>query len=419
MSADKDPNLLQEMKTSPWYEGKGKLSSNKKQFSFEITASFTLKSKITILEDIFNPKNAILANSYINHKRCIGLIDENVDKIYGQKIRLYFQSFSIDTHFKSLRCLEVDKNIKNVTEILKFIGKKCNVSRNEPVLVIGGGVMSDMAGLACSLLNRRTGYIMIPTTLVAAIDAGPSPRTCVNGDQFKNSIGSYHPPILSIVDPVFFQTLTIPHIRNGLAEIIKIAIMTNEKLYKQITKYGQQLLESKFSTNTKIKNQNTVTKNILYSSLYSYMEHEGTNIFETHQMRPHAFGHTWSPKFELISGLMHGQAVSVDMALGASIACEMNLLSKSVRDHFLELLHTLGLCIYHPVISDVDMMKKAQTNMIKKRGNRGLWAPLPTAIGKCTYIKNLTFDLLEQSLMKHEKLCSSFKNKGMGLDIYN
>lgn len=136
------------------------------------------------------------------------------------------------------RAWEADKTPETVHKILGFLGKDgYDVSRNEPVLIIGGGVLSDVAGLACALQHRRTPYIMVGTTVVAAIDAGLSPRTCTNGKQFKNSIGAYRPPVLTLVDRSFFRTLATGHIRNGMAEIIKMAITDDAVLFELLEKY--------------------------------------------------------------------------------------------------------------------------------------------------------------------------------------
>ena len=131
--------------------------------------------------------------------------------MYGEQVRKYFDAHEIPLEMMAFRAWEVDKTPETVHRILGYLGKDgCDVSRSEPVLIIGGGVLSDVAGLACALQHRRTPYVMVGTTVVAAIDAGPSPRTCTNGKQFKNSIGAYHPPVLTLVDRSFF--LSIIHI---------------------------------------------------------------------------------------------------------------------------------------------------------------------------------------------------------------
>ncbi len=184
--------------TSQWYRGSGEIAHKKDGRSFEVEATYTLKAEVKVVKGVFEPGNEILANIYNSRGRCVAVIDHTVDELYGEKVKEYFAVHEIPLEMMVCRAWEADKTPETVHKILGFLGKDgCDVSRNEPVLIIGGGVLSDVAGLACSLQHRRTPYVMVGTTVIAAIDAGPSPRTCTNGKQFKNSIGAYHPPVLT------------------------------------------------------------------------------------------------------------------------------------------------------------------------------------------------------------------------------
>ena len=72
--------------------------------------------------------------------------------------------------------MEIDKAL---TPLKKYwVISNPLVERGEPVLIIGGGVLADIGGLACALCHRNTPYVMIGSSIVSAIDAGPSPRAC-------------------------------------------------------------------------------------------------------------------------------------------------------------------------------------------------------------------------------------------------
>jgi 3-dehydroquinate synthase len=259
---------------------------------------------------------------------------------------------------------------------------------------------------------------MVGTTVVAAIDAGPSPRTCTNGTQFKNSIGAYHPPVLTLVDRNFFRTLATGHVRNGMAEIIKMAVTDDEVLFGLMEQYGSQLLETHFATLNADEKLGRIADEVIYRALFSYMKHEGTNMFETYQDRPHAYGHTWSPRFEPAAKLMHGHAVTIGMAFGATLAVEMGWLQGLERDRILALCRSLGLSVYHPILEDIDLMLEGQKNMRRKRGEGGLWAPLPTGIGSCDYAREVSPELLQAAVNKHKQLCSSWPDGGRGQEMY-
>lgn len=420
-----DPSIrrdhAEQYRTSEWYDGRGEIKAVDDGRSFEISATFTLKSEVKLVNGVLDPSNPILANIYKSRNRCVAVVDHMVDELYGKSLANYFEQNDIPLKTLVCRAWESDKNTDTVHKILQFLGKDgCDVSRNEPVLIIGGGVLSDVAGLACSLQHRRTPYVMIGTSVVAAIDAGPSPRTCTNSKLFKNGIGAYHPPVMTIVDRTLFRTLAKGHIRNGMAEIIKMAVTDDQTLFELLEKYGRRLVETHFANFDADEELVKIADEVIYRALYSYMKHEGTNMFETYQDRPHAYGHTWSPRFEPVVKLMHGHAVTIGMSLGATLALEMGWITTNERDRIVNLCHSMGLSVYHEIIEDTELMLQAQKNITRKRGRR-LWAPLPTGIGSCSFAKEISPDLLTSAVEEHKKFCASFTSfgsQGKGEEMY-
>jgi 3-dehydroquinate synthetase len=406
-------------RTDKWYTGTGQIKQEADRKSFEVTATYQLKSKIQVEDNVLEINNTLIADQYKEYKRCVAVVEQTVNELYGDRLEKYFEHYNIKYQVLVMRAMEADKTIKSVEKILKFLGKDgCDVARNEPILIVGGGVLSDVGGLACALQHRRTPYIMLSTTVVAAVDAGPSPRTCCNGDEFKNSIGAYHPPILTIVDRSFFKTLPKGHVRNGMAEIIKMAITDDIVLFELCENYGVELIDTHFATKSDNENLKNIANEVIYRALYSYMKHEGTNMFETYQDRPHAYGHTWSPRFEPAAKLIHGHAVSICMAFGATLSYLLGWCSEQERDRIINLLVKLELSVHHPIIEDYKIMISGQENMRKKRGMGGLWAPLPRGVGNCDYAKEVEEKLLIETIETHKVLCSKFNNNGAGTEMY-
>lgn len=409
----------EQYRTSEWYTGQGKIAARGDRRSFEVSATYTLRAEVQLVEGVFEPANPTLAQIYRDRDRCVAIVDQTVNELYGAALRRYFEHYNISLESLVCRAWEADKTPETVHHLLKFLGKDgCDVSRNEPVLVVGGGVLSDVAGLACALHHRRTPYVMVGTTVVAAIDAGPSPRTCTNGTQFKNSLGAYHPPVLTLVDRTFFRTLATGHVRNGMAEIIKMAVTDDPVLFELMEQYGDRLLQSHFATLENDAALARIADEVIYRALFSYMKHEGTNMFETYQDRPHAYGHTWSPRFEPAAKLMHGHAVTIGMAFGASLAVELGWLKPAECDRIIALCRSLGLSVYHPILEDINLMLEGQKNMRRKRGDGGLWAPLPTGIGSCNYAQDVSPQLLQTAVTSHKQRCALLPNQGAGEQMY-
>lgn len=177
----------------------------------------------------------------------MAVIDDKVEKLYGGAIQAYFKQHNIALNKLVFSGNEANKDFSTVENILVSL-KKNSVSRNEPVLVVGGGVITDVAGFATALYHRNTPYVMLCTSIVSAIDAGPSPRTCCDGFGYKNLYGAYHAPILTLTDRSFFRTLRHGWLRHGIAEIVKIAVVTDEDLFTLLEQASSDLVWTKFGT---------------------------------------------------------------------------------------------------------------------------------------------------------------------------
>jgi len=297
--------------------------------------------------------------------------------------------------------------------------KSHGIRRNEPLLIVGGGVITDIAGFATALYHRSTPYVMLCTSIVSGIDAGPSPRTCCDGHGYKNVFGAYHPPILTLTDRSFFKTLRKGWVRHGIAEIIKMAVVKDISLFELLEKHSARLIETKFGTEMNGKCDEAFEADcdlIVGKAMEAYVQSEYGNLWETHQCRPHAYGHTWSPGFELPAGMLHGHAVACGMGWGAYLAYYKKFINKQQLLRIMSLISSCELSLWHDIMNNVELFYKKQIAIIEKRGGN-LCAPLPKGkIGKCGYINHLTQKEIKFTLDEYKKLCFSFPRNGYGVD---
>jgi 3-dehydroquinate synthase len=78
---------------------------------------------------------------------------------------------------------------------------EAGMDRGDHVMALGGGVVGDLAGLAAALLKRGCGWIQVPTTLLAQVDAAVGGKTAINSRHGKNLIGAFHRPAAVLIDP--------------------------------------------------------------------------------------------------------------------------------------------------------------------------------------------------------------------------
>merc|ERR1739844_301866 len=313
--------------------------------------------------------------------------------------------------------MEAGKNIGSVEKILNAL-KSYGIRRNEPLLIVGGGVITDIAGFATALYHRSTPYVMLCTSIVSGIDAGPSPRTCCDGYGYKNIFGAYHPPILTLTDRSFFATLKKGWVRHGIAEIIKMAVVKDISLFNLLEKHNARLIQTKFGTemNGVVDEAfQTDCDLIVGKAMEAYVQSEYGNLWETHQCRPHAYGHTWSPGYELPAGMLHGHAVASCMGFGAYLAHKEGFIPEVEMKRIHKLISDCELTLYHPVMDDSKKVWKAHLAMVEKRGGN-LCAPVPKPLGRCGYINDISKEQLELRLKEYKALCATYPRNGLGVD---
>ncbi len=122
----------------------------------------------------------------------------------------------------------------------------------------------------------------------------------------------------------------------------------------------------------------------------TYVEAEYDNLYETHQCRPHAYGHTWSPGFEIEAGLLHGHAVAICMGLGAFLSQRAGWIGEDELHRILKLMSDYGLSLWHDILLNDAVMLESHRKIIQKRG-QNLVAPVPRGvIGECGYLDDVT-----------------------------
>ena len=99
------------------------------------------------------------------------------------------------------------------------------VSRDGFVIAVGGGVLTDLGGLAAALFLRGVPWVACPTTLLSQVDAGLGGKTGANLRAGKNLVGAFHQPRLLIADSALLSTLPIRERWSGLAEVVKCALL--------------------------------------------------------------------------------------------------------------------------------------------------------------------------------------------------
>jgi len=385
--------------------------------AFHVTGYEKIEFSLVYVNGVFDIRNTEIADNYQKFGRCLLVVDANVNRLYGDKIKSYFQFYDINLTVFPITISEPAKNMTTFEEVVDVFAE-FGLIRKEPVLVVGGGLVTDVVGFACAAYRRSTNYIRIPTTLIGLIDAGIAIKVAVNHRKLKNRLGAYHAPQKVILDFSFLETLPIAQIRNGMAELVKIAVVANSEVFELLDEYGSELLHTHFGYVNGSEKLQEVAHRLNYAAIETMLQLETPNLRELDLDRVIAYGHTWSPTLELAPQvpLYHGHAVNVDMALSATIAQRRGYINIQERDRILNVMNQIGLTLNHPLL-DSELLWYATQSITETRDGK-LRAAMPKPIGECFFVNDLTREELDEALIEHKLLCAKLLRGGEGIDAY-
>ncbi|MBD2165544.1 sedoheptulose 7-phosphate cyclase [Calothrix membranacea FACHB-236] len=385
--------------------------------AFHVEGYEKIDFSLVYVNGAFNIENREIADSYAKFGRCLTVIDANVYELYGEQIKLYFRHYGIELTVFPIIITEPAKTLASFEKIVDAFAD-FGLVRKEPVLVVGGGLITDVAGFACAAYRRKSNYIRIPTTLIGLIDAGVAIKVAVNHRKLKNRLGAYHAPLKVILDFSFLKTLPKAQVRNGMAELVKIAVVSNSEVFELLYEYGEELLFTHFGHVDGTEKIKEIAHKVNYEAIKTMLELETPNLHEIDLDRVIAYGHTWSPTLELAPRvpLYHGHAVNIDMALSATIAARRGYIPASERDRILDLMSRIGLSLDHPLL-DGDLLWYATQSISQTRDGKQR-AAMPRPIGECFFVNDLKREELVAALSEHKLLCAKYPRRGEGIDAY-
>jgi len=268
---------------------------------------------------------------------------------------------------------EQSKTTETYVSILNTLAE-ANLSRSDVVIALGGGIPGDIAGFAAATYLRGIHFVQIPTTLLAMVDSSVGGKTAVNLSSGKNQVGAFYQPDAVICDVEALKTLSVNIFRDGCAEMIKQAVISDSELFELLKKPIEPQIEDIIARNVTIK------RDIVQ------IDERDTGIRQLLN-----FGHTIGHGIEKSSNykVSHGEAVAIGMSIAGRGAWRMGFCDHACYSEIVEMLKHYKL----PYETDVPAKKIFETAFSdKKRNGQQITEVIPEKIGKC---KLHTFSLKE------------------------
>ena len=260
------------------------------------------------------------ANEYFDLNRKVFIItDSGVPHKYSETIEKLCSKATIYT----VESGEGSKSLSTLEAVLTAMSD-AELGRSDCVVAVGGGVVGDLSGFAASVYMRGIDFYNVPTTLLSQVDSSIGGKTAVNLGGIKNIVGSFKQPKAVLIDTDVLSTLSKRHLRNGLCEVVKMALTSDEELFKKL----EELSEDGIYNNIEeiIVDALTIKKAVVEQ-----------DERETGLRKILNFGHTLGHGIESnehLGGLYHGECVSLGM---------LPVSSEKVRERLIPVLKKLSL----------------------------------------------------------------------------
>jgi len=212
------------------------------------------------------------------------------------------------------------------------------VERGDHVIALGGGVIGDLAGFACSIVKRGCGFVQIPTTLLAQVDSSVGGKTAINTRTGKNLIGAFHQPGLVLIDPDVLDTLPARETRAGYAEVVKYGLIDDFAFFEWCEANGEKLLAGDSEAREYAIAHSVAAK----ARIVAEDERETTGKRALLNLG-HTFGHALEAEAGFSDRLLHGEGVAAGMALAFAYSARRGLCSGQDAERVAAHLRAVGL----------------------------------------------------------------------------
>ncbi|MDQ8144832.1 MAG: 3-dehydroquinate synthase [Gemmatimonadota bacterium] len=313
---------------------------------------------------------ARLATGWPRHRVAV-VIDTTVDTLHGAALRAALPS---DVTWCPIPPGETTKTRATwaaVTDTLHAAG----LGRDTVIVAVGGGVTTDLTGFVAATFARGVPTVLVPTTLLAMVDAAIGGKTGVDTPFGKNLVGALHHPDLVLIDPRWLDTLPRAERRHGAAEALKHGIVADAAHVDWLTATLPGAIDA-----TPIPP--AIADALLSRSVEIKAEIVEADPEDRGRRRVLNFGHTIGHALERLSDytIPHGAAVAIGMVAEARLGERLGVTHGGVADRITAACDALALPTQRPSTISADAIVAATRADKKASGGQVAYA-LPETLG--------------------------------------
>ncbi|MBF9135451.1 sedoheptulose 7-phosphate cyclase [Plantactinospora sp. S1510] len=340
--------------------------------------------QVTFASGVLDPDNPALSAYLPAGARVLAVVDDYSAEVTGATRRT-LAARSRRGRLGGFTVLPVRSSPRGKTldaaEELLRTAQRMRLGPDDRILAVGGGTVLDLVGYVAACHPGGTPYLRIPTTLVGLVDAGVGLKVGVDLDGRKNLLGAYHAPMACLCDPGFLATLPDAEFRCGLAEIVKIALVRDARLYTLVEEHHHAL---------RTPDGAPVLDEVLRRAVAAMLVELEENPWERRLRRLADFGHEFGHVLEERSDyrLRHGEAVAIGMALSCRLGVSAGRLPLAVAERAETLLRRIGLPTYDDCCAADELWRALRTHVLPHKGGE-LHLAVPIGIGLGGFVDSI------------------------------
>lgn len=338
-----------------------------KHIKFKFSNSSTdyyLASGISQLKKLTDPKFSVL------------ITDENIYKEHSKRLKGW--------NAIVLKPGEEYKVQETVDAIVEFL-IEMEADRKTTLVGVGGGVVTDITGYVAGIYMRGIRFGLLPTSLLALVDASIGGKNGIDVGVYKNMIGLIRQPAFILHDMVFLNSLPRDEWQNGFTEIIKHACIKDVSMFEMLEKKSLSLYMRDKKSICDLVQQNAILKTKVVLK----------DEFEKGDRRLLNLGHTLGHAMENQYELSHGQAVAIGLVFACHVSEKITGFNQTER--VVALLEKYNL----PTYAAFDKQKIIEVlKMDKKREKKEINFVLMQKIGKGV-VKSISIPVLEKLIQNY------------------
>jgi 3-dehydroquinate synthase len=212
---------------------------------------------------------------------------------------------------------------------------EAGLGRDGLIVGIGGGVICDLAAFAASLYMRGCRLYLVPTSLLAMVDAAIGGKTAINYGGYKNMAGTFYPAEQIVIDVSLLESLPEREFHSGLGEVIKTALIGDPEMLEMLTSQKELILERDPVLMEGMARRCIAVK---ARNVEADLRESGNRTFLN-------LGHTYGHALEAVTGykqFTHGQAVAWGLMQAAVLSERLGLAESSYTGLVRDLVRMYG-----------------------------------------------------------------------------